>query len=768
MATFDPDAYLNAVDKPKKDTSGFDPDTYLKQVSQPSSESQAQPQAQPDEEGLLPKINRWSDKPLISPQTLANVESLGIAPPNFEEMAKTKGSVPEEYAKGVQRGIYNVESKMITPKNIAVGIGSALAPPLGLAYGIYNAPSMIKGAYEGFKAGNEARKAGEYQKAGEQYMGAGANALMTLGLAKGAAEQVLPGENAYSGAATPAIQEIAKEGYPLTAAEITQTRPQQWAQRLFERGPLTGQMFKNFGEKQRAALAEDIGEFQGQVGETTPENVAESTLQGIGEKTKSFRNKASELYDKVTQLAGQKEGPMGNLYKSITDVLQNEEGMLKGTKMTSVTNKLQKTLADIKSEQGVVLSPSELEELQIDPQYESKLAALRERIPEEHKLFNSEVKGKTFDQMRKIKSRFADLAQSGDIVSTPEKGIYKQLVKAVQNDMDNFVENNSEDILNAHKEANAFYKPGKELLNSELTKSLQKMAEEKPSAISNSAIKPNDVMRVQKAKELLGDKFESIRQQFTQDLIKKASIIPPGADEPVIQGPQLLRLYNQYGDKVMNEVYGPEYAAELKELARKSNISESAIKASGQGVQSRGSGPIAAITRAAATTLGLPIAALMTTKFGARFLSTGVTPLGQFSYGTAGALQRGNETPEEVPVEKNMFNSLPSKTPKGESVGLEKMSPNLKQGLSGLSDVLGKPPTITSGYRSQEEQNSLNVPGKAKVSLHSSGNAADLRIKDLSKDKIKDALMYLNSIAGLKASVHNGNHIHVENRYANR
>lgn len=71
-------------------------------------------------------------------------------------------------------------------------------------------------------------------------------------------------------------------------------------------------------------------------------------------------------------------------------------------------------------------------------------------------------------------------------------------------------------------------------------------------------------------------------------------------------------------------------------------------------------------------------------------------------------------------------------------------------------------PNFTSGYRSQSQQNALTVKGKAGVSNHTSGHALDMGIAGLSKDQIKEALEFYNNQPYTKASVHNGNHIHVD------
>lgn len=90
--------------------------------------------------------------------------------------------------------------------------------------------------------------------------------------------------------------------------------------------------------------------------------------------------------------------------------------------------------------------------------------------------------------------------------------------------------------------------------------------------------------------------------------------------------------------------------------------------------------------------------------------------------------------------------------------------PQLENVASGIEQSLGYKPTYTSGFRTQDEQNALQVKGKANVSLHTAGHALDQSIAGLSGKQISDTLSYYNQQPGVKASVHNGNHIHIEYR----
>lgn len=97
-------------------------------------------------------------------------------------------------------------------------------------------------------------------------------------------------------------------------------------------------------------------------------------------------------------------------------------------------------------------------------------------------------------------------------------------------------------------------------------------------------------------------------------------------------------------------------------------------------------------------------------------------------------------------------------------VDLNGVDDYLKEVASNVASSSDYDPRITSGFRTQQEQDALQVPGKARVSLHSSGRAVDQGIKELKQDQIDKTLEAYNSYPGINASVHNRNHIHIEDR----
>lgn len=619
--------------------------------------------AQP-EKTKMQKLGSFINKPLVGKIDLQGI--LGVNPEDNEQFAhmdpnklmerglfkETRPEVPQmpfnpkddketplsQGMAGAGKSAVDLATGLTTPKNLGMLALSAANPLLGLAAAAPSIPGMLKGSYEGLKSGKVNRESGNYEQAGSDYTNAIANGLMGLGLAKGvggvvgsglstaagASPETLTGKTVgalgkglnaltdtpepdlYNKAINPEVQKIAQEGYPLPASDITQSRWQQLPQKALERNPMTAQMFKDFGDAQRAQLQSEIGNFKEGVGTAPPEEVGDAVNEGINFKTQDFKKKSSDLYNKVSELAGAKQQPLNNLSDKIQQVLGDEADTLPGQEMPAVTGKLKKTLETINPD-----------------------AVLKELGVADDKL-DYNAQGKTFDQMMKIKSRYGKLAQGKDIVGTPEQGIYKQMAKGVGQDMDAFAEKNGGDILDSYQKANEFYGPGKQLLNSKLSRSLQELAQDNPSGIATAVVRPGQYRRVQMAKELLGDHFDLVKQQFAQKLISEATVIPKGSTEPVIQGSKLMSAIDRYGnknpklaDKVLGEVFTPEELGQLRNLGQKSALSQSAVKASGAAVGRLGQPTtFSAVTKPFMGLAGYPLAKFMLSDFGRRLLST--------------------------------------------------------------------------------------------------------------------------------------------------
>lgn len=90
---------------------------------------------------------------------------------------------------------------------------------------------------------------------------------------------------------------------------------------------------------------------------------------------------------------------------------------------------------------------------------------------------------------------------------------------------------------------------------------------------------------------------------------------------------------------------------------------------------------------------------------------------------------------------------------------LKGLSPEFSSGLDELVKLVGSPLTITSGKRSKELNDSL--PGHAPNSFHLTGNAADVRVRDIPPETRAAVLAKARGIPGMRA-LDEGDHIHLE------
>ena len=87
-------------------------------------------------------------------------------------------------------------------------------------------------------------------------------------------------------------------------------------------------------------------------------------------------------------------------------------------------------------------------------------------------------------------------------------------------------------------------------------------------------------------------------------------------------------------------------------------------------------------------------------------------------------------------------------------------STKIKEVYDQIVKNTGLNPTVTSSFRDPARN---AAAGGVPNSLHQTGNAFDIGINDLSPQDRSRVLAEANSIPGIQAFVHKGNHIHVEN-----
>lgn len=146
-------------------------------------------------------------------------------------------------------------------------------------------------------------------------------------------------------------------------------------------------------------------------------------------------------------------------------------------------------------------------------------------------------------------------------------------------------------------------------------------------------------------------------------------------------------------------------------------------------------------------------------------MDKGTQPTNYGGARTMGGLGGGSSTPPVSPFRSILNRANPLATaPKltGTNKDWGMVDPRLYDIAQKANADLSFKPNFTSAYRSQAQQNALNVKGKASVSNHTYGHAVDVGIAGLSKQQIREALDFFNSQPYTKAEIHGGNHIHVD------
>lgn len=297
-----------------------------------------------------------SDTPTLSPQDVqSGINAIGAVSPEAS-MFGLKNSHPEIHQelapgdKALEEGITgssNAISKILsgfsTPKNLGIAASTAIpivGPAIGFGTMALNAPAMVKGAYQGVKQGIGDIQSGDYEGAGENLTSGAINALPLAGLAGMIKEGVSPSEP-YNKAATPELQEMAKNGAPLTAAEITRDPVVESVQGFLEKNPQAKRRFRAKGEEQEASIQNDINAFTDKIGTAPASQIAES-VKAVTQPEGTYKKGINEmLADFQENQAARQEAYENNLSmaKENLKTLPQKESLTAGSDLESEVSK---------------------------------------------------------------------------------------------------------------------------------------------------------------------------------------------------------------------------------------------------------------------------------------------------------------------------------------------------------------------------------------------------------------------------------------------
>lgn len=539
------------------------------------------------EPSLFDKAMDYINKPQVSPEEVGSGLA-AMATPYGSKDAMTLGlSKPEEGPKetptdplyqgitGSTNSLEGLASGMTEPKNIGLlGLG-AVSPIAGaIAAASPSIPGlfkngvselgnsgiggMVKGGYQGIKSGLENIGSGDYEKAGENLTSGGANALMAAGLGKGlydVGKGVVAPENPYDKAVSPEVQKMAQENYPLKTGEITQRALPRMIEKALRMTPMTAQIMADSDVAQLNALKGAEESYLDKIGRTNPEEVGADVREGLRAKNDEFQNTSKSLYDDVRESAGTATGNPNNLEKGLRKQISDIESLPENHRDTGLLKNLKGKLQDV--------SPSTIESEDAPPESTPKefdfntLSALKKKY--------NELKRGEFDPLKSTQS--------------PEYSVYEKLEANAKKDIADFAKKSGNNTDQKYANADTYYAKGHKLLNGDEATTLRDLAENNKSAIADNMIQGNKYEQVQRAKELLGDKFDSVKKQFAKNNLDSAESEKIGQIEPAARGLALKKVLGKYSPEVLNETFKPDELKATNDLANKMAVSESAMRA---------------------------------------------------------------------------------------------------------------------------------------------------------------------------------------------
>jgi hypothetical protein len=313
--------------------------------------------------------------------------------------------------------------------------------------------------------------------------------------------------------------------------------------------------YKNLNDAQLNTLRNNVLKKMGST--DTYESIGKAAQERISAASGKYYENAKDLYSAVGEAVPEGSSIVPKKMKETAISLLEQESK----KPPSLQNaNVKKILEDLSGSKNAL---------------ESEIAAYPESMQEQirAKLEAEGASGydwKTIQSMRsELNSRIAqtDAAmKSGQpgakFQSSPESGIYKQLRKALDNDIESFATETGGDLKASFDLANAFYKEGKLTFNAP---AIRRMLSSNPEKMVDMIFRPEGGAEIDLVSKAIGkDAFEkTLKPAFTKKLLDTGDIFSPKGLETNL---------GKYGDEVLAKVYSPEEVKSLKELAANGRV----------------------------------------------------------------------------------------------------------------------------------------------------------------------------------------------------
>lgn len=313
--------------------------------------------------------------------------------------------------------------------------------------------------------------------------------------------------------------------------------------------------FKELNDAQVSKLRDNVLKKLGTT--ETYESLGKTTQEAIATRSKAVYDKGSELYSAVGDTIPEGSTVKLTSTKKVATALLEQEMK----KPPSLQNKQAiAVLRDISGKNDALLQEIE--------QYPE--AAQRQILAKMEQEGIGGVDWKTAQSIRsELNSRIAqsDAAMKTNqpgakFQSTPEAGIYKQLRKALDNDIVAFSDEIGGETKEAFDLANAFYREGKKVYNAPV---LRRILSANPERVVDMIFRPNGGAEVDLVLSAVGrEMFEkTLKPALTKRILDTGDIINPKQIEANL---------SKYGPELLAKVYNPGEIKMLRDMAKDGRI----------------------------------------------------------------------------------------------------------------------------------------------------------------------------------------------------
>jgi hypothetical protein len=313
--------------------------------------------------------------------------------------------------------------------------------------------------------------------------------------------------------------------------------------------------YKSMNEAQLNTLRDNVLKKMGS--SETFETLGKAAQESIAKKSMFIYGKANELYADVGKLIPKGSVIVPNNTKQAAAMLLEQESK----KPPSLQNpSIQKVLRDLSGADDVL-------EEQINAYPEGARAQIRAKLAAEGQ---GGYDWKTIQSIRsELNSRIAqsDAAikagqPNAKFQSSPEAGIYKQLKKSLDRDIEEFATAEGGEIKEAFDLANAFYKEGKLTYN---YPTIKRILNANPERVVDMVFRPNGGLEIDAVRNAVGKEVfnTTVKPAIVKRLVGEGGTFSPK---------ELSGKLKTYGDDVLAKVFDKQELKMIRDLAADGHI----------------------------------------------------------------------------------------------------------------------------------------------------------------------------------------------------